>query len=191
MDSDLSWWPIGRLDLILRSAPIIFDKIHVNVDMIWQKILFEVLLFSELCCNPANMAAKCRCILLQKDFELSMTDGLGNHFHFLDVLPLYTTSTFFQISYVKSTCFILPIIDEIFWWLISDDFDKFFWVCWNAFVFSKHFQLQSVILMLFVQTSSSICKVCNYNVFRSHSSERCEWTRHVSMLRYQLLMKIA
>ena len=117
MDSELSWWPIGRLDLILQSAPIIFGKIHVNLDMIWREILFEVLLFSELCWNPANMAAKCRCILLQKDFELSMTDGLSDHFHFLDVLRLYTSSVFFQISYVKFSCFILPVIDEIFWWL--------------------------------------------------------------------------
>ena len=91
MDSNLSWWPIGRLDLILRSAPTIFSKIHLNVDMIWRKILFEVLLFSKLCCNPVNMAAKSRCIILPKGFELSMTDGLSDHFHFLDVLPLYTT----------------------------------------------------------------------------------------------------
>ena len=48
-------------------------------------------MFSELCCNPVNMAAKSRCILLPKGFELSMTDGLSDHFHFLDVLPLYTT----------------------------------------------------------------------------------------------------
>ena len=70
-------------------------------------------------------------------------------------------------------------------------FDKCFWVCWNAFIFSKHFQLQSIILMLLVQTSSSICKVCKYKVFRSHSSKIYEWTRHISMLRYQIFMKIA
>ena len=106
MDSELSWWPIGRFDLNLQSAPI---------NMIWRMILFEVLLFSEFRCSHANVAEKCRCILLHKGFELSMTDGLGDHFHFLDVLPLYTTSTFFQMSYVKSCCFILSIIDEIFW----------------------------------------------------------------------------
>ena len=82
MNSDLSWWPIDRLDFILRSASIIFGRIHMNVEMIWRKILFEVLLFSELCCNPANMAAKCRRILLQKGFELSMNDRLSDHFHF-------------------------------------------------------------------------------------------------------------
>ena len=115
MNSHLSLWPIDRLDFILRSAPIIFGRIHMNVEMIWRKILFEVLLFSELCCNPADMAAKCRPILLQKGFELSMNDRLSDHFFFFYVLPLYTTSTFFQMSYVKSCCFILSIIDEVFW----------------------------------------------------------------------------
>ena len=82
IDSDLIWKPIGRLDLILQSAPIIFGKIHMNVDMIWWKILFEVLLFSELRCSLANMAAKCCWTLLQKGFKLSMIDGLSDHFHF-------------------------------------------------------------------------------------------------------------
>ena len=86
----------------------------MNVDMIWGKILFQLLLFSGLRCNTANMAAKCPCILLQKGFELSMTNGLGDHFHFLDVFSLYITSTFFEMLYVKSCCVILSILDEIF-----------------------------------------------------------------------------
>ena len=188
MDSDLSWWPIGRVDLILRSAPIIFCKIHLNVDMIWRKILFEILLFSEFHCNPADMAVKCCCILLQKGFELSMTDGLGDHFHFFGCFTLVHNFNLFP-----------NVICEILLFYIANNwrdflitvFDKCFWVCWHACVFSKHFQLQRVILMLGAQTGSSISKVCKYKVFRSHSSKRCEWTRHVSMLRYKLLIKIA
>ena len=171
MDSDLSWWPIGRLDLILRSAPIIFGKIHVNVDMIWWKILFEVLLLPELCCNPANMTAKCCCILLQKGFELSMTDDLGDHFYFFGCFTLLHNFNLFP-----------NVIQEILQFYIVNNwqdflitvYDKCFWVCWNACVFPKHFQLQSVILTLCVQAGSSICKVCKEKLFWPHSSKRCE-----------------
>ena len=158
MNSDLSWWPIGRLDLILQSAPIIFSKIHMNVDMVWRRILFEVPLFSKLHCNPPNMAAKCRCILLQKGFELSMTDGLSDHFHFF----------FWCFTLVHKFNLFRNVIREILLFYIVNNwrdflitaFDKCFWVCWNACVFSKHFQLQSVIFVLCAQTGSPICKVC-------------------------------
>ena len=68
----------------------------MNVDMIRWKILFEVLLFSELRCSPANMAPKCRCILLQKGFELSLTDGLGDHFHSFGCYSLVQNFNFFS-----------------------------------------------------------------------------------------------
>ena len=178
MDSELSWWPIGRLDLNLQSAPI---------NMIWRMILFEVLLFSEFRCSHANMAAKCRCILLQKGFELSMTDGLGDHFHFLGCFTL--VHNFKLFPNVIREILLFYIVNNWRDFLITV-YDKCFWVCWNTCVFSKHFQLQSVILVLCAQTCS-ICKVCKYKVFWPHSSKRCEWTRHVCMLRYGLLMKIA
>ena len=160
----------------------------MNVDMIWGKILFEVLLFSELRCNTANMAAKCRCILLQKGFELSMTDGLGDHFNFFGCFTL--AYNFYLFPNVIREILLFYVVNNWRDFLITV-FDKCFWVCWNACVFSKHFQLQGVILMLCAQTGSSICKVCKYKVFRPHSSKRCEWKRHVSLLRYKILMKIS
>ena len=112
MDSDLSWWMDWQTESHFGICT--YNLCQNHVDMIWCKILFEVLLFSEFCCNPANMAVKCRCILSQKGFELSMMVWVII-FIFLEVLLLYTTSTFFQMLYVKSCCFILTIIDEIFW----------------------------------------------------------------------------
>ena len=135
MDSDLSWWPIGRLDLILRSAPIIFGKIHVNVDMIWRKILFEVLLLSELRRNPAYMAAKCRCIFLQKGFGLCMTDRLSYHFHFFGCFTL--VHNFNPFPNVMRETLLFYIVNNWRAFLITV-FDKCFSVCWNACVFSKH-----------------------------------------------------
>ena len=179
MDSELSWWPIGRLDLNLQSAPI---------NMIWRMILFEVLLFSEFRCSHANMAAKCRCILLQKGFELSMTDGLGDHFHFLGCFTL--VHNFKLFPNVIREILLFYIVNNWRDFLIITACNKCFRVCWNAGVFSKQFQLQSVILMLRAETGSSICKICKYKVFQSHLSKRCEWTRHVIMLRFELLMKI-
>ena len=121
----------------------------MNVDMIWGKILFEVLLFSELRCNTANMAAKCRCILLQKGFELSMTDGLGDHFQFFGCFtPVHNFKLFPNV--IREI--LLFYIDNNWRDFLITVFEKCFWVCWNACVFSKYLQLQSVILGLCAQT---------------------------------------
>ena len=149
-------------DLNLWSAPIIFSKIHMNVDMIWRKMITQT--------------------ISHAPFKTS----LDNHFHFSACFTLVHNLNLFPN--VVSEILMFHIVNNWRDFLITV-FDKCFWVCWNACIFSKLFQLQRV--MLRAQTGSPICKVCKYRVFRPHSSQRCEWTWHVSMLRHKLLMKVA
>ena len=115
-------------------------------------------------------------------------DGLGDHFHFFGGFTLVHNFNLFS-NVIREI--LLFYIDHNWRNFLIAVFDKYFWVCWNPCVFSKYFQLQSIIFMLCAQTGSSICNVCKLKLFRPHSSKRCEWTRHVTLVRYKLLMKIA
>ena len=91
MHSDLGWAPVCRLNFFLRSAPVVFSKVHENVYLIFGKIFFDIIFLLELeipytwprneCVSSIKILLNCECFFPDR-FHFLYFFALLDNFHF-------------------------------------------------------------------------------------------------------------